>query len=51
MVDEHHIELLRELSPRQARYLDSQREAGRLLEGWNLVVPERVIHRTWQEVL
>ena len=51
MVDNHHLDVLRQLSPRQARYMDSRHEAGRLIKGWNLVVPERVIRRAWQEVL
>lgn len=48
-VEEHHLKALRERVPRQPRYLDGQREAGRLVKPWNLVVPERVLHRTWAE--
>lgn len=49
-VDETHLESLRRLAPRHARYLDRSRESGRLVKGWNLVVPERVLNRTWAEV-
>ena len=49
-VEEHHLEALRERAPRQPRYLDRKREAGRLVKPWNLVVPERVLNRTWAEV-
>lgn len=49
-VEEKHLKALREHAPRQARYLDRKREAGRLVKPWNLVVPERVINRTWAEV-
>jgi len=49
-VEEHHLKSLREQAPRQPRYLDRKREAGRLVKPWNLVVPERVINRTWAEV-
>jgi len=49
-VEEQHLEALREHAPRQPRYLDREREAGRLVKRWNLVVPERVIHRAWAEV-
>jgi predicted transcriptional regulator of viral defense system len=49
-VEEEHLEALRERAPRQARYLDRTREPGRLVKPWNLVVPERVLHRTWAEV-
>ena len=49
-VEDHHLQVLRDRAPRQPRYLDSTREAGRLVKPWNLVVPERVLHRTWAEV-
>lgn len=49
-VEEHHLKALREHAPRQPQYLDRRREAGRLVKRWNLVVPERVINRTWAEV-
>jgi predicted transcriptional regulator of viral defense system len=49
-VEEQHLKALREHAPRQPRYLDGKREAGRLVKSWNLVVPERVLHRTWAEV-
>lgn len=48
-VEERHLRPLRERAPAQLRYLDSTREAGRLIKGWNLVVPERVHARTWEE--
>ena len=51
MVGDEHLEELRERAPMQPRYLDARRESGRLITKWNLVVPERVIGRTWQEVL
>ena len=49
-VEEYHLKALREQAPRQPRYLDRKREAGRLVKPWNLVVPERVLNRTWGEV-
>lgn len=49
-VEEHHLKALSEQAPRQPRYLDRKREAGRLVKPWNLVVPERVLNRTWAEV-
>lgn len=49
-VDEQHLKALREHAPRQPRYLDRKREAGRLVKPWNLVVPEHVINRAWAEV-
>ncbi len=50
MVEDRYLERLRDLSPAQPRYLDARREPGQLVSRWNLVVPERVLKRTWQEV-
>jgi len=50
MVEPHYLDVLRELAPAQPRYLDARRERGKLLAGWNLVVPERVLARSWAEV-
>ncbi len=50
MVEAHHLDALRELAPEQPRYLDSRREPGKLVKGWNLVVPERLLTRSWAEV-
>lgn len=50
MVEAHHVEAFRGLAPAQARYLDTRREYGRLLKDWNLIVPERVLNRSWAEV-
>jgi predicted transcriptional regulator of viral defense system len=50
-VEDQHLKALRDHAPRQPRYLDRKREAGRLMKLWNLVVPERLIHRAWAEVV
>ena len=50
MVEDRHLDALRAHAPAQPRYLDPSREPGRLVSTWNLVVPERVIDRAWQEV-
>lgn len=49
-VEDTHLEKLAEHGPKQERYLDSSRESGRLLQPWNLIVPDRVLHRTWDEM-
>lgn len=49
-VEDQHLAALRKKAPRQARYLDGKREPGRLVRPWNLVVPERVLKRSWEEV-
>lgn len=50
MAEEPHLEALRELAPAQPRYLDAHRETGRLISRWNLIVPHRVLERSWEEV-
>lgn len=50
MVEAQHLDALRAMAPAQPRYLDSKREPGKLVKGWNLVVPERVLAHTWAEV-
>jgi predicted transcriptional regulator of viral defense system len=46
-VEERYLEALRRHAPRQPIYLDRRREPGRLVTGWNLVVPEHVLARAW----
>ena len=49
MVEEKHLEPLLRSAPAQPRYLSPRREPGRLVARWNLVVPEYVLHRRWEE--
>jgi len=52
MVDEAHLKAFRDLRPRRPHYLErSRRKAGRFLAAWNLVVPEEVYGRSWEEQL
>ena len=51
MLEPHHLERLQKHAPSQPMYLErGKRESGKLLGRWNLVVPERVLNRTWEEV-
>lgn len=50
MVEDRHLEPLRQLRPRQPRYLDARRKPGKLVASWNLIVPDDVLGRTWAEV-
>lgn len=51
MIEDHHLDRLREHAPRQPMYLErSKREPGRLIKRWNLIVPEHVLNMTWAEV-
>jgi predicted transcriptional regulator of viral defense system len=52
MVEDRHLQRLREHAPNRPMYLErGKREPGKLLPGWNLIVPQRVLNRTWAEVL
>jgi hypothetical protein len=51
MVEDNHLEVLRELSPAQPRYLDGSRTPGKLVQPWNLIVPENVLNRRWEETV
>lgn len=50
MVEDRHLEALRAHAPAQPRYFDRRhRKGGRLLARWNLIVPENVLERAWEE--
>ena len=47
-VDEAHLRALRRLRPAQPRYMD-RRRGGKWMPAWNLIVPEAVLDRSWEE--
>ncbi len=49
MVPDSHLRRLAEHAPRKAAYLDRQRVPGRLIKPWNLIVPDEVYYRQWEE--
>ena len=50
MVEDQHLARLQAQAPSHPTYLErSRREPGRLLARGKLVVPERVLNRTWAE--
>ena len=52
MVEDKHLERLRAHRPREPHYLSRRdRKAGKLVSGWNLIVPSEVLERRWQEIL
>jgi predicted transcriptional regulator of viral defense system len=51
MVEDHYLDALRKRAPSQAAYFDPAREPGRLVSGWNLVVPEEILNRSWQDAV
>lgn len=51
MVEDQHLDRLRERRPMRPMYLErGKRESGKLLSRWNLVVPERILNRSWADV-
>jgi len=48
MVEDKRLDELRALAPAQPRYFDPRRETGKHISAWNLVVPERILSRTWE---
>jgi predicted transcriptional regulator of viral defense system len=52
MVEDDHLQPLRDRRPRQPHYLESSnRKSGKLVGDWNLIVPAALYERTWGEVL
>jgi len=50
MVEDHHLEMLRQRKPAQPRYLQrDRREPGKLITSWNLIVPDWILTRSWEE--
>ena len=51
LVEGRHLEALRTRSPAQPSYFERRhRKGGKLLPRWNLIVPEQVLTRSWEEV-
>jgi predicted transcriptional regulator of viral defense system len=51
MVDDVHLQPLREHRPRSPHYLVRNSErSGHLVTGWNLIVPAEILERSWAEV-
>jgi predicted transcriptional regulator of viral defense system len=50
MVEDRHLAPLRTRAPARPLYLDRKRQPGKLVRPWNLVVPERVLSRSWGAV-
>jgi len=52
MVEDHHLDRLRERAPASPVYLDrGKRAPGTLFRKWNLIVPDDVLNHTWDEQL
>ena len=52
MVENRYLEQLQKMKPKQPHYLNrSDRKDCRLFTQWNLLIPEKIINRSWSEVL
>ncbi|MBU1161974.1 MAG: transcriptional regulator [Proteobacteria bacterium] len=50
MVEDVHLKAIHDLRPRRPHYMErSRRKSGRFVSAWNLVVPEEIIRRSWEE--
>jgi predicted transcriptional regulator of viral defense system len=51
LVEDRHLEALRARAPAQPRYFERRhRKGGKLLPRWNLIVPEQILTRSWEEL-
>lgn len=49
-VDEDHLKLLQTKIPVQKHYLErTKRTPGKLVKRWNLIVPEKILNKLWEE--
>ena len=51
LVDDKYLDALRKLRPKQPHYFDSRQKNGKLLKDWNLLVPEEILNKSWDEIL
>jgi predicted transcriptional regulator of viral defense system len=49
MISSKHLAKLQELRPKNACYMFRSHRTGRLVKPWNLIVPESIIERNWEE--
>ena len=51
MVEERQLQTLQAQAPKQRQYFERRhRKGGKLIRRWNLIVPEEVLKRSWDEV-
>lgn len=49
LLEDKHLKPFEELIPNQPGYLDNRRHPGKLVKRWNLIVPDYVLSRGWEE--
>jgi predicted transcriptional regulator of viral defense system len=52
MIDDAQLNPLRQLRPKRPHYLiRHQRKGGHWVKEWNLMIPEQILNKSWEEVL
>jgi len=52
MSDDAHLDRLMAIKPVRPHYMDNKgRKGGRFMKRWNLVVPDEIVERRWEEML
>lgn len=51
MAEEKHFQKIRKLRPKQPGYFDWHKKTGKLNKEWNLIIPENIFNKTWEEIL
>jgi hypothetical protein len=51
LLEDKHLKPFERLAPAQPRYFDSRRQSGKLLHRWNLIVPDFLLKRQWEETV
>ncbi|MDF1593014.1 MAG: type IV toxin-antitoxin system AbiEi family antitoxin domain-containing protein [Desulfobacterales bacterium] len=50
MVEDFHLKTFQDLRPLRPHYMErSRRKSGRFVSAWNLVVPDEIMRRSWEE--
>ncbi len=50
-ISEKELDSVREFRPKQPTYMFRSERIGKLVNGWNLIVPEEILQRSWEEPL
>jgi hypothetical protein len=49
MLEDRHFKLFEKLASLQPRYLDGRRQPGKLAGRWNLIVPDYILNKRWED--
>ena len=51
MVEDKYLKAIKKLCPVKPHYFDRKARNGKLVKEWNLIVPQEVLDKSWEEVL